>query len=281
MVDVIRAYFDDSGTRHPDHVPPESSHNYDWFGIGGVLINERDVSAVEKRHDEFCAKWNIQTPLHSHEIRHRTKTFRWLRQLSNEKSNEFLGDLAALASSPEFTAIACVIDRPGYNYRYKQMYGEQRWLLCKTAFAVAVERAAKFALKKECRLRVYVERSDKGTDRILSAYYKELRERGHPFNEGTASKYTPLAAAELQGTLYDFKTKDKTSRLMQLADICLWPMCIGGYDPENRAYVTLRDAGVLVDCKITPESVEAEGIKYSCWDLRNPKNQNPGDCSSG
>lgn len=44
--------------------------------------------------------------------------------------------------------LACVIDWPGYNKRYAEKYAENRWMLCKTAFSVVVERAAKFAISK-------------------------------------------------------------------------------------------------------------------------------------
>jgi hypothetical protein len=41
--------------------------------------------------------------------------------------------------------LACVIDRPDYNHRYKEKYADERWSLCKTAFTIAVERASDIA----------------------------------------------------------------------------------------------------------------------------------------
>jgi hypothetical protein len=175
---------------------------------------------------------------------------------------------------PELAATACVIDRPGYNHRYREKYGRARWLLCKTAFTVVVERSAKFARDSGCRLRVYVEKSDRRTDRTLRGYYDELRAVGHPFDATSAAKYIPLTAAELRETLYEFKTKDKSSPLMQLADLLLWPMCIGGYDRDNRAYAALRTAGTLIDCKLAPQDLTRKGIKYSCWDLELERRKN-------
>jgi hypothetical protein len=150
-------------------------------------------------------------------------------------------------------------------------------LLCKTAFTVVVERSAKFARDSGRKLRIYVEKSDKTTDRLLRDYYDELRTTGHPFDVASASKYVPLTPAELRETLYEFKTKDKSSPLMQVADVLLWPMCIGGYDPSNRSYIALKDAGTLIDCKLAPEELPHKGIKYSCWDLElgRRKDQSP------
>jgi hypothetical protein len=222
---------------------------------------------LKGRYQELCAKWRITYPLHSSEIRSRVENFRWLRQCSDAERAEFFEDIGKLVTSSELAATACVIDRPGYNHRYREKYGRARWLLCKTAFTVVVERSAKFARDSGCRLRIYVEKSDKKTDRLLRDYYEELRTTGHPFDEVSASKYVPLTAAELRETLYEFKTKDKSSPLMQIADVLLWPMCIGGYDRSNRSYTALKDAGTLIDCKLAPEDLPHKSIKYSCWDL--------------
>ena len=91
-----------------------------------------------------------------------------------------------------------------------------------------------------------------------------------PADADTSAKYSPLAAEMFAGTLYEFQTKNKSSPPMQIADICLWPVCIGGYRSDNKAYVALRDAGSLVDSKLPAEEVASCGIKYSCWDLQKP-----------
>ena len=82
MPQVMRLYADDSGTRHPDHdVGRQPAHGHDWFGMGGVLINDADADAVDARHAAFCAKWNITYPLHSVEIRASSDNFTWVRGL--------------------------------------------------------------------------------------------------------------------------------------------------------------------------------------------------------
>jgi len=168
----------------------------------------------------------------------------------------------------------CVIDRPGYNARYLPRYGRQRWLLCKTAFSVVVERAAKFALRHGCKLKVFVERSDRKTDRRVAQYYEDLRASGMPFDTRTSDRYAPLDAATLAGTLYEFRTKKKTSPIMQLADLYLWPICMGGYDAANRTFVRLRQDRRLIDNVLDPGDLTALGIKYSCWELAAKRTTN-------
>lgn len=266
----MNLYIDDSGTRHPDHRPGRTAaHGYDWFAFGGVLIKQEDEKAARIKHAEFSKNWNIAVPLHSSEIRSKSKGFSWLGKLETEELERFLEELYLLMSAMPVTGIGCVIDRPGYNARYREKYGRQRWSLCKTAFGVVVERAAKYAHSQGYKLRVFVERSDKKTDRQIKQYYDDLRSNGMPFDSKTSEKYAPLKASEFADTLYDFKTKNKSSPIMQIADLYLWPICMGGYDPNNRPYARLKRDGKLIDCLLKPEEISALGIKYSCWELAN------------
>lgn len=277
MPDVFNLYLDDSGTRHPDHDPGrEPAHGHDWFGMGGVMLRDADEDVIRQRHAALCAKWNITYPLHSAEIRACSDNFCWLGEASKDDRNAFLSEVTALLTSTELIAIACVIDRPGYNHRYREKYGRGRWSLCKTAFNVVVERALKYAREREHRVRVLVERADKNTDRMVKGYYDDLRAKGHPFDAGNASKYTPLTIEDYSKGLYEFRTKEKKSPIMQIADLALWPMCIGGYDPKNRSYLMMKSAGILIDCKLDAAQLDERGIKYSCWDLEEArKNQSP------
>ncbi|MBQ0944111.1 DUF3800 domain-containing protein [Ideonella sp. 4Y16] len=259
-------YVDDSGPKHPDHAPPTERRARDWFGLGGVLIREQDKASAEQAYDTFCSRWPELDgcPLHSVEIRHCSKAFRWLAH-DAVKRERFLGELTDLINQMPIVVHACVIDRPGYNQRYQPVYGEKRWSLCKTAFTIAVERAAKFARAHDARLRVYVERTDRRTERRLKTYFDELRANGLPFNADRSAKYGPLEAGDLQKTLLEFGVKTKQSRLMQVADLVLWPMCMGGYDAGNRALASLRESGRLIDVHCTKEN-GLLGVKYSCFD---------------
>jgi len=270
MSKVYHFYLDDSGTRHPDKPGTNAAHGHDWFGLGGILVRETDEEALRYAHTAFYKKWQLSKPLHSTDIRNCSKGFAWLGTCQKDERENFLEELHQLVSRPELLGIACVIDRPGYNRRYSEAFGDKKWRLCKTAFSIVVERAAKFARKQDHKLRVLVERGDENTDRQMNEYYNELRGSGAPFDRSRSEKYQPLNAGEFSETLYEFRTKNKSSAPMQIADLYLWPMCIGGYDRENRAYRRLSQDGRFVDCTLPREALMYEGIKYSCFQAANP-----------
>lgn len=259
-------YMDDSGARHPDHKPGLSHSGNDWFALGGVLIREEDEDNARALHIAFCSEWGINYPLHSVDIRAKAKNFRWLNTLTPGKLESFFGSLDNLAILVPVTGIACVIDRPGYNARYRAKFGRERWSLCKTAFCVAVERAIKFAAAQHCKLRVLPERCNKKDDTKLQEYYQMLRSNGQPFEDKSSGKYDPLPSKHFNENLYEFKLKDKSSPMAQLADLYLWPMCIGGYHSGNRPYQLLMKNGKLIDATLSATDRDALGIKYSCFD---------------
>lgn len=144
MVVVLNFYMDDSGIRYPNRERGKrADHGYDWFSLGGILIREGDEIIARDAHASFCQSWNIDCALHSSEIRSQNENFLWLRGLSSGEQERFYEELYCLMRNVPVTGLACVIDRPGYNARYMDLYERNPWLLCKTAFSVAVERAAK------------------------------------------------------------------------------------------------------------------------------------------
>lgn len=281
MTDVVNFYMDDSGTRHPDHDPGKrAAHNYDWFALGGILVRDADEPKARELHDAFCRKWGLTCPIHSVEVRARNKGFLWLEKRPQSDKDKFYEDLYQLLKKVPVTGLACVIDRPGYNARYREKYGRQRWSLCKSAFNISVERAAKFARARSCRLRVSPERCNKPEDRMLKSYYDDLKVTGQPFAPDTSEKYRPLTPAEFKETLYEFKLKAKTSPMAQLADLYLWPICMGGYKVDTRPYKRLKDDGKLIECGMPEADWLMLATKYYCFDdpKRAPTNdKNPAD----
>lgn len=264
---------DDSGSRDPDRSRTKDPNLVDWFGLGGIIVREEDVPHIEASVQEFRDRWPHPTaPLHSWEIRARKEGFAWLRTTSEAKQKRFLAEITDLMASLPIVVHASVVDRPGYNRRYLQQYGPRRWSLCRTAFKIAVERAAKFARSEGARLRVYVEQSDKENERRLKQYFDSLRSDGLPFKEETSAKYGPLTAKDLKSTLLEFKVKTKGSIPMQIADLALWPVCKGKYQPDNVALIALTNAGKLLDARCTTDN-GLLGIKYSCFDP--PETQKP------
>jgi hypothetical protein len=263
---ITYLYLDDSGTRNPDFEPKGPPEKRDAFCLGGVLINEEDREGAEAAHTAFCGRWNIAYPLHSSEIRHREDNFYWLRKLSEADFNRFMSDLTNMLVSVPVIGHACVVDRPGYDARYRAEYGRRTWHLCKTAFSVIVERAAKIAIRNERRLVVYPEWSDAGANKRLKRYFKELKSEGMPFAAATSAKYSPLTQQQLNHTLIDFAFKPKTSRLIQIADLYLYPMRRGGYDLAYRPLDDLKANDKIIDCLLSPEDIVHLGVKYSCFE---------------
>ncbi len=268
MVKTFSLYLDDSGTRHPTNKPgKKAEHGYDWFALGGILLREEDEDEARRLHADFLGRWpEIVAPLHSSEIRSQNENFDWLRGIDKSRQGDFYEDLYVLMRDAPVIGISCVIDRPGYNGRYLEQFQQKPWMLCKTAFCVVVERAAKFAMTEDRKLRVYAERCNKPEDRMLQSYYDGLRKDGHPFANDNAGKYGPLTQAQFAETLFDLKFKYKTSPMAQLADLYLWPMCMGGYHQSNRPYKRLLGDKKLIEAYLDAESVNTLGTKYSCFE---------------
>lgn len=266
MPNAYCLFVDDSGTRHPDRQRGHTEAFGGWFGLGGVLILESDIPEAEERVAAFRARWpQVRGALHSYEIRNKTKAFAWLTQISAKRRDEFLADLSAMIVSHPIHALACVVDRDGYNARYMKEYGPRRWKLCRTAFSILLERAVKYARHFDAKLRVYVEKSDKVTDGQMRAYYDTVRSVGLPFDAGRSAQYVPLTADDFRSTLYEFRLKEKSSELMQIADLVLWPLCRNGYASTERSYLLLAEKMKLVESLCDQEN-GLQGTKYSCFD---------------
>lgn len=252
---------DDSGTRHPTRNPgrrPE--HGHDWFALGGVLFLEEDEKLIREAHDAFVEEWSITSPLHSSEIRARSNSFSFVGKLSAKEQTRFYEELYCMMRDIPVIGLSCVIDRPGYCERYLHKYSEaERWEICKTAFCISVERATKYAVSLKRTLRVYIEKSDKKTDARVKAYYEELKE------QGKSKAYNPVEQTDFKSSLYEFRVKAKSSPLMQLADLYLWPQCIGGYDCKNRPYMRMLSDKKLIDGLLEEHEIRSLGIKYSCF----------------
>lgn len=269
-------YIDDSGSRDPDRKPRGDHHDPDWFALGGVLVDSKDKQQCDLAIAAFRNSWPQigEQPLHSYDIRNKSAGFRWLEALQEDEAKRFFQGISDLVTSLPIVVAGCVVHRPGYNARYMEQYGQRRWKLCRTAFNIAVERGAKFAAHRDARLRVFVERTDRKTEAQFKKYFDELKGVGAPFDANRSSKYRPLSPEVLARTLYEFKVKTKASDLMQLADLCLWPICSGKYNSNNKAFAVLRDAGKLLDDHCTPEN-GLHGIKYSCFDAQASETQKP------
>ena len=258
-------YFDDTGSRDPDRITHQGRDDgMDCFGLGGFLVKEEDVSSVFAGHEAFCERWNIRYPLHSQRIRGGRNDFSWLRK-NPEKAYEFHSQLNDFLLSLPIICLACIIDRRGYVSRYKDVH-HKLWYMCKTAFTVLVERAAKFADEQGRKLEIYFEGTGKKEDRDITNYARELKKIGSPFNQATSGKYQPLLREDYARIILgEPHRRTKKLPLLQIADLILYPMAKGGYDQAYRPYQKLMMAGKLIDHWFSKEDRVARGIKYSCF----------------
>jgi hypothetical protein len=263
----VHFYMDDSGTRIPDHSPtPFDPKRPNHFALGGVLVLEEDEVKVRAAHTQLSDKWELTYPLHSVDIRAGAKDFSWLRRGSADY-DAFMRDLTRMLTNIPVTALACVMDRPGYDRRYREVYPRKMWHLCRTVFSIVVERAAKFARDLGRPLRVFPEKSAKDDEGRIKGYYADLITQGLPFNVNTSGVYAPLGAQEFKETLIELRFKAKSSPPMQVADLYLWPVAMHRYGRGGRPYERFTEAGTLIETRLTLDQIASRGTKYSCFEL--------------
>jgi hypothetical protein len=258
-------FIDDTGSRDPDHEQPEQRRDgMDCFGLGGFLIKEEDIEDLKARHAAFCASHNITYPLHSHKIRGGRGDFGWLKK--PERARVFFPELDDFILGLPVIGVAVVIDRPGYVARYKEQYAERLWLMCKTAYSILIERAAKYADSQGRVLRVFFEESGKHEDRDLIQYAKDLKRVGMPFDGSNSAAYGSLSAEDFRRIVMgEPKRRTKATPMLQIADLILYPMAKAGYEPTYRPYVDLMAAGKVIDALLPPSDRPSLGVKYSCF----------------
>jgi hypothetical protein len=267
MPPPVLFYMDDSGTRILDRDRTQFDRNApDHFALGGVLLLEEEEEQLEQQHARLCEKWKIEYPLHSVDIRAGSKKFSWVRKESAEYK-PFMRDLTRMLTTVPVLGLACVMDRPGYDVRYREQYPRKTWHLCKTAFSISVERAAKYARSLGRPLRVYPEKSNGKDEGRLKSYYIDLITKGAPFDAKRSDGYAPLRAHELDETLIELRPKGKSSPAMQVADLYLWPIARQRYGKELPPYNALKQSGRLIESRLRECDIPTLGTKYSCFEL--------------
>lgn len=272
-------YIDDSGSRDPDHDGDAGRRDrLDAFALGGVLLPAEKSFELAEKVRAFCVKLEITYPLHSTEIRCRKSNFRWVEQDKDRTQRLYEGLAEIVAGLPGWVT-AAVVDRPGYNARYKDKYGGKRWPLCETAYQILIERAAKVAANDGRRLKVFVAQTGKREDCRIREYHRALLEKGMGFSQVTSSAYKPMTPADFQSVLIKnphFVTS--SNALVQVADLVLYPVVKGGYDPNYRPYRQLLEHTKLIDCRLS-DALANCGVKYSCFD--EPKQKPDPQTGSG
>lgn len=256
-------YIDESGSPKPN---PNDAATY--FAVGGVLIKHQDESIIRQQVDEFKKRWHIESgvPLHGNEIRSRKKTFAWLGRMSEADRDRFLQDLTDTIIQCPIIVHGCVVSRKGYLDRYLKVYGSSTWEMMKSAFSILLDRVSKYVAIQEGKVLVYFEKAGKKEDKLITDYFNDFRNSGFPFSAETSNKYAPLTPNQIQKVLTGIEGKSKTNPILQIADLCLYPVAKSKEQPDNRAFQDLRRYQKLVDTVLMPGDLEKMGIKYYCFD---------------
>jgi len=267
-------YVDDTGSRDLDkNLELERRDGMNWFGLGGILVKAEEDDELYRAHRSFCEKWQIDYPLHSSSIRGHRGDFGWLRD--PEKAGYFMPELRKLLLSLPYLATGVIIDRPGYFRRYRSEHQGGLWHMDKTAFNILIERTSKFVESKGRQLEVVFEESGKFEDRAIMKYMRSLKSDGLPFDTDRMSNYQPLQAEDFRRiVLGEPHRKRKSLPQLQIADLVLYPIAKGRYQPDYRPYLELKEERKLIDEHLPEELRPNCGIKYSCFDTaEKPKAQ--------
>jgi hypothetical protein len=266
---IYNLYFDDTGVRRLDRLAKTANDHPRWFALGGLIVAEEEEETCKAEHDRLYAAWPaLVAPLHITDMRARRQSFSWLERLQPIEQARFWAEYRAFLCKLPVAGTACVIHRPGYLARgYGGRSGDAKWDLCRTAFNILVERAAKFAQMHGRRLRAKYEGSDRDTDQAIKGYFALLKNGlGLGFNAENAAKYGPMDKSALKDTLIDLERKDKRSKLMQIADSYVYAIARGRYGPNFDLHRILIEAGRLVNAQIPVEYIDNTAVKYSCFD---------------
>lgn len=262
-------FVDDSGSPCPDKNQEPRKDGLDAFALGGFLICENDVEYAKRLHKQFMIDQKLECPdgtyknyLHSTKIRCKKNHFDFLK--CEERERGFVEGLNNLVSQLPIFVHACVVDRPAYRKRYENAY-QDKWQICRSAYQILIERAVKFVHSKGgTKLIVHVEKTGRKEDKKIQDYHTVLRSNGMEFNASSSSIYAPIDNDVLGKFLtkkVEFQTKE--SRLIQLADVVLYPVIKGGYDINYPPYKLLTEKELLIDAHV--EDVQKLGIKYYCF----------------
>jgi hypothetical protein len=275
---ILHLYVDESGSRHPDKAGTIAKHGNDWFSMGGILVNQEDVETAKTKVRNFTKGWpQIRSPLHFTDMRANKQGFAWLGNLNQSSLDKFWSGYRTFLASLPVIGTGCIIDRPGYLARgYGKREGDAKWLLCRSAFDILLERSAKFAKSKGRRLKVYYEMADPTTNQRVESYYSNLKNNGLQFDTKNSAKYSPMTPEDFNFTLLDIEGKDKKNTLMQVADSYVYAISRGAYQSDFDVYRRIAQSGKLITSQVPGAQAALLGIKNYCFELAQAKTTKAG-----
>jgi len=266
MIKTCTFYMDETGNRHPDKKTDASRQGRDWFGFGGVIVNSEDADALKNSVKLFAIKWRLRGPAHMTDMLAQAKVFSFLERLPQSQVDEFWDDWRKVLCNAQAVGLGCIIDRPGYVKRgyLEQFNKESRWLLCRSAFDISVERAAKIARLDGRKLHVVFEHDPAMNEKVKS-YFRNLKENGLEFDTIRSSQYMPLTREQFLETLGRIDHKPKEHSVLQVADSYIYTMARYKYDKRFWLWRHLRDRRRIADFSVPTGMSPTLGVKYYCF----------------
>jgi hypothetical protein len=87
-----------------------------------------------------------------------------------------------------------------------------------------------------------------------------------PFDPNSSGAYEGLEPRDFKSIIVGQPSRiTKNVPMAQIADLILYPMAKGGYDPGYAPYKKLLSGGCLVDSGLDAASRNVLGVKYSCF----------------
>lgn len=261
-------YMDETGNRHPDKKSDASRTGRDWFGFGGYLIKREDEPYAKQLREELANRWAVKDPFHITDMLSEKKRFAWLGRSTQKQRSQFWNEYRDFLSTIPAIGLACIIDRPGYVARgYLEKYGNDRWLLCRSAFDIAVERAVKFAQSHNRKLRIIFE-SDPSLNSTVIDYFDNLKANGLAFDKDNSEKYAPLPQEVFASVLSTIEYKPKSNALLQIADSYIYALARGKYNRKFHIWREIRDRQRVMDFTLggNADAIRSMGVKYYCFD---------------
>ncbi|WP_433908764.1 DUF3800 domain-containing protein [Sphingomonas yabuuchiae] len=260
-------YMDETGSRQPDKKPDASRLGRDWFAFGGFIIRREDEEAAKWARDEVARRLDVRHPFHITDMLAEAKKFSFLQRKTEKERLAFWAEYQEFLADLPVMGLGCVIDRPGYAARgYVEKHPETKWLLCRSAFDIVVERAVKYAIREDRRLRIVFE-SDAPFDPIVKSYFANLKQNGLEFDAANSGKYNPLTKDDFAKTLTTIESRPKSNRLLQVADSYIYAIARGKYHKQFSMWRQLCDAQRIANFALGGDAaaIKAMGIKYYCF----------------
>lgn len=235
-------------------------------------MSAEDEETVKAALSAFVRPWpQITAPLHLTDMRSEKKKFAWIGKLPGPDREKFWSEYRSFLARIPVAGTACVIDRPGYVARgYGKREGDSKWLLCRSAFDIVVERAAKLAKQQGRRLKIFNEMADPATNAMIEGYFENIKKKGMGFDAATSAKYLPLTPDEFNHLLLDIEGKNKSNRLMQIADTYVYAIARGSYDRKFGIYRRIAESGRLVTSQVASGLSPILGVKTYCSSWSRP-----------